>query len=55
MNNTLSNFYFKAGRILQKGKVFQSSIQYSWKAIKKNPFHLKAWITLSFSLLRVSY
>ena len=55
MNNTLSNFYFKAGRILQKGEVFQPSIQYSWKAIKKNPFHLKAWITLSFSLLRVSY
>ena len=55
MNDKLSKFYSNTGRIFQKGKVFPSAIQYSWNAIKKNPFHLKAWLILLFSIFRVSY
>jgi len=54
-NNKLSKFYSNAGRIVQKGKVFPSAIQYSWNAIKKNPFQFKAWLILIFSIFRIHY
>ena len=54
-NNKLSKFYTQAGRIVQKGKVFPSAVQYSWYAIKKNPFQLKAWLILILSIFKISY
>ena len=47
--------YAQAGRILQKGGSFPNAYQYTWSAILKNPFQLKAWIILLLSFFRINY